>query len=92
MTEPNSFGKDDDSIETSPRPSMRSLAFVLALPLLVVVLLLVFSPNFQTIEGPRSAPLGGDFLQEWIGATVIAGGESSRLYDAEYVQGLEHDP
>lgn len=92
MTEPNPFGKDDESIEASPRPAMRSLAFVLALPLLVVVLLLVFSPNFKTIEGPRSAPLGGDFLQEWIGATVFAGGESSRLYDAEYVQGLEHDP
>ena len=64
----------------------------LSLPLLIAALIFFFSPNFRVIDGPRTAPLGGDFLQEWIGATVLSGDQPGRLYDTQYVDSMQHDP
>ena len=64
---------------------------ILALPLVLVGLILWFSPNFRTVQGMRAAPLGGDFLQEWVGAKLFQIGEEQHLYDLQYVQELQHD-
>ena len=64
----------------------------LSLPLLIAALIFFFSPNFRVIDGPRTAPLGGDFLQEWIGATVLSGDQPARLYGTQYVDSMQHDP
>ncbi len=64
----------------------------LCLPLLIAALIFSFSPNFRVTEGMRTAPLGGDFLQEWIGAKVLLGDQSSQLYEKQYVDSLQHDP
>ncbi len=64
----------------------------LGLPILAAVLIFFFSPNFRATGTLRTAPLGGDFLQEWIGATVLSGEQASKLYDRQYVDALQHDP
>jgi hypothetical protein len=64
----------------------------LGLPILVAVLIFFVSPNFRVTEGLRTSPLGGDFLQEWIGATVLSGEQAAQLYDKQYVDSLQHDP
>lgn len=64
----------------------------LGLPMLIAGLIFFVSPNFRANEELRIAPLGGDFLQEWIGATVLSGEQASQLYDAQYVEALQHDP
>lgn len=64
---------------------------VLGLPILIAGLIFFVSPNFRTNEELRTAPLGGDFLQERIGATVLSGEQASQLYDAQYIDALQHD-
>ncbi len=64
---------------------------ILALPLVFIGLVLCFSPNFKSVDGMRTSPLGGDFLQEWVGAKLFERGEENKLYDLEYVQAFQHD-
>jgi hypothetical protein len=64
---------------------------ILTLPLVMVGLILLFSPNFKITDRVRTAPLGGDFLQEWVGAKVFEMGEEQQLYDLKYVQAVQHD-
>lgn len=88
MTDPS----DPTRIE-QPGPSRPPTPWlVLALPLVMVGLILLFSPNFQQIEGMRPGPFGGDFLQEWVGARLFLTEQQTHLYDLSYVQTLQHDP
>lgn len=64
---------------------------ILTLPLVLVCAILFFSPNFKSVAGVRTAPPGGDFLQDWVGAKVFAMGEEHQLYNLNHVQELQHD-
>ncbi len=65
---------------------------LLTAPILLVIGILWFSPNFDSSQQIRQTPFGGDFLQEWVGGTVVRSENRSRLYDLEYFAGLQHDP
>ena len=69
---------------------------LLCAPLALALVVLNTSPNYR-ITGPvvdgieqRAAPRGGDFVQEYIGGTIIRRGDTQQLYDLEYVQSLQH--
>lgn len=100
-TNPSRFSQrmpntDSNQPETGGESSMSSATrtpwIVLVLPLVVVCAILFVSPNFQPVDGMRSAPLGSDFLQEWIGGSIIASAESNLLYDSVHSKKLQHDP
>lgn len=67
----------------------------LSLPLLLITAILFLSPNYkQAGEVVRSEPLGGDFLQDWVGGYVAGSAERAdgeRLYDLDYVKSIQHD-
>jgi hypothetical protein len=63
------------------------------LGLLAVVLLVgivVGSPNFYPQSHPQADPFAGDFLQEWIGGQMLRHGDRTRFYDPEYARDWEH--
>ena len=72
----------------SEKPQKRAAVFWL--PLIVVVAVIWQSPNFEWIS-PRSTPFGGDILQEWVGADLIATGQTSVLYDLDAFKTAQHD-
>jgi alpha-1,2-mannosyltransferase len=65
--------------------------WAVAATLLVAGLACLASPNFHAGFDPARGPLGGDFLQEWIGGYLVRSGQAARLYDGPYVRALEHD-
>ncbi len=65
--------------------------WLLLLPLLMVLGLFLFSPNFQAAEGERNAPLGGDFLQEWTAGKILGSTRADELYQIEYFRAVQHD-
>lgn len=74
-----------------------ALAVLAILPVIVMAGLLVRSPNFRSIDQevkqPLTYPLGGDFLQEYIGGRLILNeANSGQLYDAETFKQVQHDP
>ena len=66
--------------------------FGLLMPLLIAAAILLFSPNFKSIEGVRSGSLGGDFLQEWVGGYIANSEEPDRIYDLDHFKAIQHDP
>lgn len=73
--------------------TQRSSLFVAAfIPLLAVALIACFSPNFDVTHFERSSPLGSDFLQEYVGATILNSEESAKLYDPEHSNAVQHNP
>ena len=56
-------------------------------------LVLWVSPNFRISENGniRTAPRGGDFLQEWVGATIFGSADRDKLYDLNYSTAVQHD-
>ena len=90
MTPPES--QRNSIVGNTESPNVGVPWLTLSLPLLIAALIFFFSPNFRVIDETRTAPLGGDFLQEWIGATVLSGGQPARLYDTQYVDSMQHDP
>lgn len=77
-------------------PSLAALAFAAIVPVIVMVGLLMRSPNFQVVSQdlgqPLSHPLGGDFLQEYVGGRLILDNEKAgQLYDAETFNQVQHD-
>ena len=68
----------------------RRIRLLLLLPIVVVVAVFCFSPNFETAVD-RETPFGGDFIQEWIGGHLIASGHASELYDLEAFRAAQHD-
>ena len=72
--------------------------WVLGLPTVVALLVLCVSPNFRTAAPAagqsvpmRLAPLGSDFLQEYVGGVVAGSDQRQRLYEPAYVQARQHD-
>ena len=67
-------------------------ALVWLAPLIIVLIVLLSSPNFDSSTLVRNSPLGSDFLQDWIGSTIITSPERHLLYDTDFAQSLQHDP
>jgi hypothetical protein len=65
---------------------------LLTAPMVLIIGILWFSPNFDSQAHDRRTPFGGDFLQEWIGGTIVLSENRSRLYDLEYFSSLQHEP
>jgi hypothetical protein len=76
------------------------LAFMLCLtlPVLVTIGIWFFSPNYKfpassaEVERVMSAPLGGDFLQEYVGGTIWNSVDRHKLYDLSHSKTLQHNP
>ncbi|MEM7312392.1 MAG: glycosyltransferase family 87 protein [Planctomycetota bacterium] len=71
----------------SNRPS---IAIVVA-PFALVALILLQSPNFDTRDVQRAAPLGSDYLQEYVGSYIFTSQQANRLYDKEHSLAVQHD-
>ena len=77
---------------------------IFAAPVLLSLLVLFTSPNFQSSRasslraGPATAsaatfaPLGSDFLQEWTGGYIWLSQQRSELYSADHFKQIQHDP
>lgn len=59
---------------------------------LILILIPVVSPNFHKISGERRGPLGGDFLQEWIGGRIVLEGQASQIYRSDQAIRWQHEP
>ena len=75
---------------------LRTLAVLAIVPVIIMVGLLWRSPNFkspeQNTETVLSYPLGGDYLQEYVGGGLIQDStQRTHLYDAEVFQAAQHD-
>lgn len=88
-----------DTHPTQPRRSslLITLALLAMVPAMIVAGLLGLSPNFkspnQSSETVLSYPLGGDFLQEYVGGGLIQDQAlRKQLYDAETFNVAQHDP
>ena len=78
-----------------PDPTKQRIGFlatVFTVCLVLVALVVNASPNFQTIDGVRAAPLGGDFLQDWVGGSIVQSEHKDHLYDKDYFRKVQHDP
>ena len=76
-------------IETGNRNRIGISIIVL---LILCLLVLKFSPNFKSVESSRTAPYGGDFLQEWVGGQILLSDQRGKLYDTEFFGNRQHDP
>ncbi len=76
-----------------PRGSRSSLfdRLIILLPLVLVSVVLTCSPNYHSHGDARQDALGGDFLQDWVGGSIIAGPAQSQLYDVAYFRAEQHD-
>lgn len=63
-------------------------------PLLAAAVVIALSPNYSRPDQAttRNGPIGGDFLQEWIGGGIVASHQSEHLYDTAWTQARQHDP
>ena len=69
-----------------------SVRWLILSPIVLVVGLICFSPNFQSHDESRTVPLGGDFLQEWVAGKILSGYASDQLYNLDHFRELQHDP
>ncbi len=71
-----------------------AFAAIFSAPLVAAVAVITFSPNYaqRPASVVRQSPIGGDFLQEWIGGQIVVQGQTARLYDPQFTQALQHDP
>ncbi len=65
--------------------------WVALIPLAAATVVLLLSPSYRRGSYERESPPGSDFLQEWIGATIVLHGDERRLYDWEFAKTLQHD-
>lgn len=82
-----------DRCETSQPAVGRTVGKLARWVPLVFVLILIplVSPNFHSISGERRGPLGGDFLQEWIGGRIVLEGQASQLYRSDLATRWQHE-
>ena len=83
-------------IDTIMRPStsrfgLRQAWGPMLVALVVLGVLLGFSPNWKSSDQVRTDPLGGDFLQEWIGGRIILDGNYDALYTDGVFRPMQHD-
>ena len=76
---------------------LRQLVLLAIVPLIIMVGLLIRSPNFnppdQSEETELSYPLGGDYLQEYVAGQLMIDPSTRRhVYDADSFQAAQHDP
>jgi hypothetical protein len=80
----------------NPAPDAWPRRHRLWLPLLlsaaIIVAAYALSPNFRFAEVRSEGPFAGDFLQEWLGGSIVLYGDYTRFYDPDYAQALQHDP
>ncbi len=62
------------------------------IPIALVILILLRSPNFDSVSVDRSTPWGSDFLQEWVGGHIWLSNQRNDLYSAKHFQAVQHDP
>lgn len=102
MPEPDSENQKDSPAEKMPTEARQSNTLtnqsyrktpwlLLALPLVMIGVILFVSPNFQLSDSLRNDPLGSDFLQEWVGASICNSAEQNRLYDPVHFKAMQHD-
>lgn len=75
-----------------PRCCSNSIHPAWLLAALWLGLVFFVTPNFRWSVDSRESPFAGDFLQEWVGARVVATGQADRLYDLPWIQQYQHDP
>lgn len=61
-------------------------------PVLLMVAIFLFSPNYRQSDSVRTDPLGGDFLQEYVGCIALWNSGGDAFFDLEAFKKLQHDP
>lgn len=89
--------KIDMSNEVEGTPSCdasnrSALCAVYGVPIVLMLTILQFSPNYQSTDGVRADPLGGDFLQEYVGGVALRELQHGDFYDLAAFRELQHDP
>ncbi|MEZ6087006.1 MAG: glycosyltransferase family 87 protein [Pirellulaceae bacterium] len=79
----------DSSLRSLGTPQVTSIAVAQAV--LLVILIATTAANYRIDSVDTSQPLGGDFLQDWIGGHVVASGNVHQLYDPAFTDDLQHD-
>ncbi len=80
-----------DAFFNLPKASSRgSVRILLMLPIVIVVTIFTLSPNYDFAQR-RNSPLGGDFLQEWVGGHIVTSEQSRHLYELDYFKSVQHD-
>ncbi|MEO8269062.1 MAG: glycosyltransferase family 87 protein [Aureliella sp.] len=85
------FMDDQPDLALETTQSTTPLRELLIGSLLLVGLLLVFSPNYRWNVNKGESPFGSDFLQDWTAASMIAAGEADGLYRASAFDTWQHD-
>ena len=80
------------NLEVEPKQTAKSLRGLLIGGLLLIGVLLVFSPNYRWNIDKGDTPYGSDFLQDWTAASMIGAGEAGGLYNATAFDAWQHDP
>ncbi|MEM7456152.1 MAG: glycosyltransferase family 87 protein [Planctomycetota bacterium] len=93
-TDNTNYRRPQDATSRAPRffeLRRRSELLVLLLPLLVVIVVMACSPNYRPVAGVRPSPLGGDFVQDYVGGAIVLSPSRSQLYDQGYFRSVQHD-
>ena len=61
------------------------------LALSIVILISTTAANYRLDSTEANEPLGGDFLQDWIGGYIVSSGNVDRLYDSQWTESLQHE-
>jgi hypothetical protein len=72
--------------------AMRAIGLKFGVMVAIVCTFLFFAPNYEWSERSSDTPYGADFLQEWVGAKLIVGGQAGNLYEMETFVARQHDP
>ncbi len=88
---PLSLNSGSNSSLTAPSSGL-NVAATFGVPLAIVMLILCVSPNFDATNKIRIAPLGSDFLQDWVGAYIVSSPDRAQLYDPDHSKLIQHDP
>ena len=87
--------KPDLSSSTNAPSALKSLVVVAIVPLIVLAGLFWRSPNHRwsdiQVHQTLGYPMGGDYLQEYVGGFLIQQSKRQQLYDAEAFRDVQHD-